>query len=254
LEIEQLPEALRRKALESVLGGAAFKRSEQLRRLLEWLGEASLEHRLPSEYEVGVGALRRGPDFDPQSDSIVRREMCRLREKLGMYYAGEGRMDTIRVDCRSGYRVLFRRVDSQLAHQILSTPRLLILPLRATPETKTWASALYDEIFAFLANKQTIQLISQTTCLQFGERLGDIREFAAETGADTVLEGSIRSAKRGRVAGALWLVHGRTGLIEKQCLLSPGSRTNASRTVFDWLIGWLQNEKGLFQASGNAAW
>lgn len=49
--------------------------------------------------------LGRGADFDPQSDSIVRVEMGRLRTALDLYYASEGAEDSVRFEiAKGGYR------------------------------------------------------------------------------------------------------------------------------------------------------
>jgi hypothetical protein len=42
------------------------------------------------EYNIGVEALGRRPEFDPDHDSIVRVEASRLRKRLAAYYAADG--------------------------------------------------------------------------------------------------------------------------------------------------------------------
>lgn len=80
-----------RAELERVLTSPTFARSPNLARLLRFVCEKRLEGRLEDlkEYNIAVEALGRPPDFDPATNSIVRSEMHRLREKLARYYETE---------------------------------------------------------------------------------------------------------------------------------------------------------------------
>lgn len=82
--VEAIQEALCRGHLEKVARSVTFCRAGQLRSLLIWLGERSLgAHKIaPAEKEIAAAVLNR-KDFDPQTDSLVRKEMSRLREKAG---------------------------------------------------------------------------------------------------------------------------------------------------------------------------
>jgi hypothetical protein len=103
-----VPAGLRRDHLNKVVSSAAFARAEQLRRLLAWLGGRSIESNPvpPSEREIGKTVLRR-KDFDTQTDSVVRKEMSRLREKLRLYYSTEGARDRVRIHYEGGYLLRF---------------------------------------------------------------------------------------------------------------------------------------------------
>src|SRR5262249_11818126 len=89
-----VPDDLCRANLEKRSASATFARAEQLRNLLEWLVYRSLNANAepPTEKEVGELALNR-KDYDPQTESLVRKEMSRLREKLARYYEREGAHD-----------------------------------------------------------------------------------------------------------------------------------------------------------------
>lgn len=80
--------------LARLAASAPFRRAHRhlrfLRHLLA-LGEAGDSAGL-REMALGVAVFhRRADQFDPRSDSIVRVEARRLRQKLADYYAGEGR-------------------------------------------------------------------------------------------------------------------------------------------------------------------
>jgi hypothetical protein len=103
-----VPEGLCRAHLNRILSSATLARAEQLRRLLEWLGDRSLSRfrEPPSEKEIGETVLER-PSFDPQTNSLVRKEMSRLRKKLAPYYAREGARERIRIHSAGGGPVPF---------------------------------------------------------------------------------------------------------------------------------------------------
>jgi TolB-like protein len=54
------------------------------------------------EYAIGVEVLRRGEDFDPRIDPIVRVQARKLRAKLAEYYAGEGRHSRVLIQFAKG--------------------------------------------------------------------------------------------------------------------------------------------------------
>ena len=212
-----VPEEFCRAHLDRMASGATFARAEQLRRLLQWLGDRSLAGSAvpPTEKEIGETVLRR-KDFDPQTDSLVRKEMSRLREKVIQYYEREGARERIRVERNGGY--LFRFVwwdpPGREAVDQSALPGLLVLPLRSHPDLNERAVRLVEELLVRLGEQGDVQLVSPTTALSYLGRVGDVREFAAECGADFVVEGSLElSAVRLRVT--LWLVDGRTGRTER---------------------------------------
>ncbi len=233
---DRIPEELKKHTLAKILASRAFQRSEQLRRLFSSLAQASLVRKdAPTEYEVGVSALKRNADFDPQTDSIVRREMCRLREKLLHYYAEEGRFDPVRLDCSNGYRVEFRRVDNTSLGNRGGMPCVLLLPVRAGKQLNEWASQIFDELFFALASSGCVELVAQTTSLRYAGLTGDVRAFAAETGADLVLEGTARRAKPAAKIATLWLVDGKSGCIRSQFRLPDGAPNVAVQMAMAWL-------------------
>ena len=55
------------------------------------------------EYTIGVEVLSRSHDFDPKTDTIVRVQIHRLRQKLKEYYQADGRHDPIVIDIPKGH-------------------------------------------------------------------------------------------------------------------------------------------------------
>ena len=208
-----LPAETKRACVEKILESVAFARAAQLRRLFLWLAERSIDGGpVPTEHEVGRGALGRPENWDPQTDSLVRKEMSRLRAKLRVYAAGEGRADAVRVRHDDGYRLSFvgppagalpsPNPDSPLC--------FLVLPLVTSPPTQPFADTFYDELLWRLAALDRLTLVSPTTARMYATRLGDVRDFATETGADYVIEGSARPVGN-TTQILLWLAAGPSG-------------------------------------------
>jgi adenylate cyclase len=62
------------------------------------------------EYSIAVDVFGRASSFDPRTDSIVRVQASRLRTQLAEYYAGEGAVETLRIEVPAGgYQAVFQR-------------------------------------------------------------------------------------------------------------------------------------------------
>jgi tetratricopeptide (TPR) repeat protein len=122
-------------ALERVLGSTAFRRASGLRRFLEYVVRETLAGRGDrlKEYTIGVEVCRRGADFDPRIDTIVRVAAIKLRQRLNAYYRTEGATDPVLISIPKGsYRAVFRIHDD-------APP-----PILDDPEAIYWqASALF---------------------------------------------------------------------------------------------------------------
>ena len=101
-----------REHVEAVVRSAPFARSSRLQRFLTFIVECELAGRRRDiqEYTIGLEVFDRGESFDPRSDAIVRVEARRLRKRLKLYYAGEGRRQPIRIVLpQRGYVPSFER-------------------------------------------------------------------------------------------------------------------------------------------------
>src|SRR5579859_6959503 len=90
------PELVQRH-LEKVLISAEMRRSKKLCQFLRFTVEEVLRGHGAElkEYAIAVGGFRRGREFDPGADPIVRVQARRLRSKLARYYQSEGRDEPI---------------------------------------------------------------------------------------------------------------------------------------------------------------
>ncbi len=100
------------KQIDLLVGSATLHGSESLCKLLRYLGQHAIEEpgvRL-KEYQIATEVFGRRPDFDPQSDSMIRVQAGRLRAKLSEYYSAEGANDGLVVELPKGtYQLQFHR-------------------------------------------------------------------------------------------------------------------------------------------------
>jgi hypothetical protein len=109
--------------LEAVFTSGTFAKSQNLARLLKYLCRKYFKGQASDlkEFNIGVEALGRLADFDPTSNSIVRVELHRLRERLKRYYETEGLHDAVVIVLKPGnYAPQFlarSEVEAQLTPQ-----------------------------------------------------------------------------------------------------------------------------------------
>ncbi|MEM1046124.1 MAG: GAF domain-containing protein [Pseudomonadota bacterium] len=106
-------------ALDRVLAADGMAQSPRLTAFLSFIVNRTLDGDPASikGYTIGVDALGRSPDFDPQSDPTVRVFARRLRDALAAYYAGPGADDPIRIDIpKGGYVPTFSRNEPAPFH------------------------------------------------------------------------------------------------------------------------------------------
>lgn len=93
--------------LETVLSSDIFAKSPSLARLLTYICQKYFEgcSADSKEYNIGVEAMGKQPDFDPSMNSVVRVEVHRLRQKLKKYYETEGAEHSIVIKLPLGHYV-----------------------------------------------------------------------------------------------------------------------------------------------------
>ena len=93
-----------RSQLEKISAGPELENSPRLVELLNYIGEEYLAGRADriKGFTIGQAVYTAGLNFDPESNSIVRVEMGRLRRRLAEYYLSSGRTDPIVVDIPKG--------------------------------------------------------------------------------------------------------------------------------------------------------
>lgn len=93
------------KQVQRILKSATFRNSVTLQQLFQFLTARVFEGGAEAlkEYTIGVEAFGRPEDFDPKTDTIVRVQIHRLRQKLAEYYEADGSRDPILIEIPKGH-------------------------------------------------------------------------------------------------------------------------------------------------------
>lgn len=91
--------------VQRILKSATFRNSATLQQLLQFLATKAFEPGAEAlkEYTIGVEAFGRSEEFDPKTDTIVRVQIHRLRQKLAEYYESDGGRDPILIEIPKGH-------------------------------------------------------------------------------------------------------------------------------------------------------
>ena len=91
--------------VQRILRSATFRNAVTLQQLLQFLTARVFEGGAEAlkEYTIGVEAFGRSQDFDPKTDTIVRVQIHRLRQKLTEYYETDGSREPILVEIPKGH-------------------------------------------------------------------------------------------------------------------------------------------------------
>lgn len=96
--------------INKVLSSKTFAQKEVLKGLLRFLYEASKTKESLKEADIAIGFFKRGSDFVPGEDTIVRVTVYKLRTLLEKYYLEEGRKDTEIIEIPKGsYSIVINR-------------------------------------------------------------------------------------------------------------------------------------------------
>lgn len=96
--------------LERILASSQFAETTRLARFLDYVVRQTLDGNQSAlkGYAIGLDVFDKPEDFDPSIDTIVRVQAGKLRSKLDLFYAGEGRDDPLRIIIPKGsYAAVF---------------------------------------------------------------------------------------------------------------------------------------------------
>jgi len=108
------------KALTEILASTPFRSSKQSQQLLRYIVDQTLagHGEMLKERVIGAEVFGRRPDYDTNSDPIVRARAAELRKRLAQFYVGEGANSAIRIEISLGaYHATF----TEPAHKHLTT-------------------------------------------------------------------------------------------------------------------------------------
>lgn len=91
-------------ALAEILASSPFRTSKQSQQFLRYIVDQTLSGhgQLLKERVIGAEVFGRPPDYDTNSDPIVRARAAELRKRLAQYYVGEGARSALRIEISPG--------------------------------------------------------------------------------------------------------------------------------------------------------
>lgn len=196
--------------LNNILSSDLFSRSFVLSSFLKFIVEETLEGRTDGlkEYTIGVSALSKPEDFNPQTDAIVRIHAGRLRRLLNEYYLGPGKDEPILIEVVKGtYAPVFRA--NKLITNDLKAPEnkpepkiitrskltLAVLPFRnlcAENEYQFFVDGFGEELTRIFSSFADIDIVSHYSTRKYASQPIDMRTIGKELGAHYVISGSVR--------------------------------------------------------------
>lgn len=166
----------KRRLVQRVVNGHAFRRSPTMRAFLLYITEHAIsgEAEKLKEQVIGTDVLGRKPDYDPAGDNIVRVRAHELRERLEKHFASEGVEEQVVITVPKGAYVpeFVPRATSVLPEPALP---IATTPVQAAnPPRKEWASRRY---WLFFVASILITILSTITLTLYALR-GDRRDAA----------------------------------------------------------------------------
>jgi TolB-like protein len=164
-------------ALSSVLASCAFRSAPVMARLLKYLAKQAQPETIGrlSAYQIAVAVFDRPSDFDPQSNSLVRVNMRRLRQLLDEYYADAGANDEFRLHLASGSYILRLLPNTVFPPQAL--PQLSLAVLRVEnipkdPDQEWFCDLMTLEMVHLLSQHHAIRVVVPHTNFPLPRRMG----------------------------------------------------------------------------------
>ena len=215
----QLSPELISNQLQHLLAQEEFKRSPILSKFLQYvvLTKLSGHEEEIKEYTIGIKALGRPVDFNPQLDAIVRIHASRLRTILFQYYHGAGRNDNITINMPKGTYVPVFEVRSETikeaptnghSHAEINLPKTpvpfykldFVKPVLAvlsfhdlSPEESNinFLTSLGEQLSTELSRFDSLSVISFYATHKMGADQKDRTDLKSK-GVDYILTGSLR--------------------------------------------------------------
>jgi hypothetical protein len=100
----RVPEESVRQELNRVLSSHEFHSSKRSQDFIRYVVEHALTGRadLLKERTIGIDVFGRSTSYEPSDDATVRVKAGEVRKRLGLYYAGQGAADPVRIELPAG--------------------------------------------------------------------------------------------------------------------------------------------------------
>ncbi|MBV9771150.1 MAG: hypothetical protein JOZ32_16380 [Bryobacterales bacterium] len=99
-----MPEEAVRQELNRVLASHEFHSSKRSQDFIRYVVEHTLDGRgeMLKERTIGIDVFGRSTSYEPSDDATVRVKAGEVRKRLGLYYAGQGASDPVRIELPAG--------------------------------------------------------------------------------------------------------------------------------------------------------
>lgn len=200
--------------LDKLLDSPQLKGCPVLGKFLNYVVHEALEGRASNlkEYSIGITALGKSQDFDPQLDSIVRIHAGRLRRALNEYYYEARQGDVVRIVIPKGtYAPEFYRQDPEaktpqrVEARTAGRPALILTPVQkevAVPTALVLPFRSYafenESIFAVIHERLSVELASLDDVRVLSYRFyegtisaGELDNLPSALGVDHLISGTV---------------------------------------------------------------
>jgi TolB-like protein len=214
----ELSQSAIQKQLQLLLNSDGIRNSQVLTKFLEFVVSEKLAGHDDEikEYTIGVRALGRPSDFNPQLDAIVRIHAGRLRRAITQYYYSEGKNDPVIIHIPKGTYIpgfsinnaepnSFSADLSKTEHAEHSSengnnkhatkPVLAVLPFRnlsAENSRDNFIDGIGEQLASDLAKFNHISIISYYSTHNYDPAFAELKEMKKSMDIDYVLTGTVR--------------------------------------------------------------
>src|SRR5579885_3652743 len=93
-----------RQELDRILASHEFRSSKRSQEFLRFIVDHTLNGNVDilKERTIGIEVFGRPTSYEPSDDATVRVKAGEVRKRLGLYYAGQGASDPVRIDLPHG--------------------------------------------------------------------------------------------------------------------------------------------------------
>ncbi|MBO9435285.1 hypothetical protein J7394_13795 [Ruegeria sp. R13_0] len=191
--------------LKRILVSPHFADTTRLNRFLSHIVDEALAGRSETlkGYAIGIDVFDKPEDFDPTIDTIVRVQANKMRSRLDLYYAQEGREDPVRIHIPKGsyapvFEIAFdpeRRADASPPPATTSRVAVAVMPfdnLSGDPSQEYLADGFTEEVISAIARFREVSVLSRHVTFRFRGRGRDPRAVGSELDVQYLVEGSVR--------------------------------------------------------------
>ncbi len=121
----EFPDDARWLLAQRVVTSSSFTKSSFLTHFLLYVCDRELNGRVDeiTEYQIGINAFGRPPDYNPGIDNVVRNYARLLRKRLEEYFETEGKDEPLRISIPRGRYVPVFHAGAQEGEQYESSPQ-----------------------------------------------------------------------------------------------------------------------------------